>query len=399
MVASVVIATSASTWWAMQSNIRYYILLDLKVYLGAIRAWLVDGRPLYEFGFPAIDGTLTFAYPPFAAIVLSPLAIFDIPTTVVLFTQISLLALAAAVWWLVLPMVNKYRWNALYVWALAVPVAFALKPVWLTVGIGQINLVLLLLVLTDFVLLYNKSRFAGIGIGLAAAIKLTPLLFIVYLVTTRRWRATLTAAGTAVAATAVGFIVLPSASWYYFSELVFNIKSISNMGRSPNQSLAGVVARVTGEAVAPTLPWLALAVPVLVFAMWRARRLYGRGADLAGFAVVGLTTCLVSPISWSHHLVWVVLALAVLVNAAAQRPGIWRYGWSAAALGTFVLFASQLTMQYGDLVSQQQHNSLPVALVVNAYLIGMLLLVILLPGPSDRELKSSDSGQRIAVPA
>jgi hypothetical protein len=56
-------------------------------------------------------------------------------------------------------------------------------------------------------------------------------------------------------------------------------------------------------------------------------------------------------------------------------------------------------MQYGDLVSQQQHNSLPVALVVNAYLIGMLLLVILLPGPSDRELKSSDSGQRIAVPA
>ncbi len=398
MVASAVIAISASTWWAMRNDIRYYILLDLKVYTGAIRAWLIDGQPLYDFGFPAADGLLTFAYPPFAALVLSPLAIFDTSTTIVLFTQTSLLALAAAVWWLVLPLVNKYGWNALYVWALAVPAAFALKPVWLTIGIGQINLILLLLVLTDFVLLYNKSRFAGIGIGLAAAIKLTPLLFIVYLASTRRWRATLTAAVTAAAATAVGFIVLPSASWYYFSDLIFNVKSISNMARVPNQSLAGLVARIDGVTVTPTLPWLALAIPVLIFAVWRARRLYSRGADLAGFTVVGLATCLLSPISWNHHLVWIAPALTVLVNAAVEWPGIRRWIWSTVALGTFVLFASQLTMHYGQLVPQQQHNSLIVALAVNAYLIAMLLLVVILPGPSDRAANNSASSQDFKAP-
>lgn len=122
-------------------------------------------------------------------------------------------------------MVVKYGWNQLYVWVLAVSAALALTPTSLTIALGQINLVLLALVLTDFALLRSKSRYAGIGIGLAAAIKLTPLLFIVYLAATRRWRATLTAALSTAVATGVGFVVLPAQSWRYFSSVVFHVKA------------------------------------------------------------------------------------------------------------------------------------------------------------------------------
>ncbi len=393
MVASALIAITASTWWAVRNSMLSHGVLDLRVYMGAVRARFIDGESLYDFGIPAPDGALGFAYPPFAAVFLSPLAAVAPTTAVVLFTEVSLLALGAAVWWVVRPMVERHGWNPLYVWVLAVAAAFPLKPVWLTIGIGQINLVLLVLVLTDFALLRGKSRFAGIGIGFAGAIKLTPLLFIVYLAVTRRWRAAFTAAASAGAATLLGFAVLPSESWrYFFGGLIFDVEGISNAARTPNQSLSGLVARITGEAVAPTLPWLLLALPALAFGLWQARRLFRHGNDLAGFTVIGLTTALVSPISWTHHLVWIVPALAVLLGAALARSGPGRYLWLGVGLGTFALFASQLTMRYGDLVLASRHNNdLVVAFSVNAYLIAMLLLVVFLPARTD--LGDDPSGQ------
>ncbi|MGH3428258.1 MAG: glycosyltransferase 87 family protein, partial [Mycobacteriales bacterium] len=241
------------------------------------------------------------------------------------------------------------------------------------------------LVLTDFILLHRKSNYAGIGIGLAAAIKLTPLLFIVYLVTTRRWRPSATATATTAAATLLGAIALPSESWRYFTDLMFNVESISNAARSPNQSIGAFLARVAGDTTPPTLPWLVLVVPVAAFGLWRAYHAYRQGADLAGFTIVGLTTALVSPISWTHHLVWVIPALVVLVSAAVESTGIRRYLWGTTALGMFALFASRITMRYGDLASPTQLNRVGVLVIVDAYLIAILLLVALLPFPRDKK--------------
>ncbi len=152
------------------------------------------------------------------------------------------------------------------------------------------------------------------------------------------------------------------------------------MARVPNQSLAGLVARITNESVAPTLPWLLLVLPVLALALWRARHLFQRGNDLAGFTVIGLAAALASPISWTHHLVWIIPALAVLVSASISYSGFRRYLLCGVAIGTYVLFATQFTIRYGDHVSASQLAVPHIWLTANAYLLAMLLLVALLPG-------------------
>ena len=58
--------------------------------------------------------------------------------------------------------------------------AFAVEPVWHTVSFGQINLTLAALVAID-VCRWRGSRYGGMLAGVASAIKLTPLIFVLYL--------------------------------------------------------------------------------------------------------------------------------------------------------------------------------------------------------------------------
>ncbi|PZS11144.1 MAG: hypothetical protein DLM55_02490 [Acidimicrobiales bacterium] len=391
--ATIVVCVMLSTAWTLHSGLLTHYAYDLNIYRGALQYWLFDGGALYDFS----TGPFSFVYPPFAAVLLSPLAFNSTGTAFIFVTEVSLCALGAATWFSIFPMAKKYSWNRLYVWALAVTLSLALTPIWITIGLGQINLILLFFVLADFTLLRANSRFAGIGIGLASAIKLTPLLFIVYLAATRRWRAMFTAIGTGMAATLIGFIILPKDSWRYFTHEIFHARNINNMLRSVNNSLTGFIARTLYEPVAPTVLWLALSIPVVIFALWRARKAYLQGADLAGFAIVGLAAALVSPITWIHHLVWVLPTVVVLVNAAMSSRGTRRWLRLSVAAGVFMLFSSSITMRYGDTPSEETLQQWRAVLLVNAYIIAMLLLVIFLPAARDNSetfLEEGNSGKQ-----
>ncbi len=383
MVVTAALAALASTIWAIHQGLYNYPL-DITIYHGAMNWFWNHDQPLYGFHMGSGAEPLSFVYPPFAAVFLAPLSLFKLsPMAITLFTQASLGALALSIWWLVTPLVKHTRWNKVYVWALATAGVFALGPVYRTVELGQINLFLVAFVVADFILLSRGSRWAGIGIGIAAAIKLTPALFIIYLLVTRRWRATIVATAAAAGATLVGFLLVPQASWLYFTEYMWDTTRTSIGQRINNQSLAGLIARINDTPYAPTSVWLALAIPVAVFALWRARRAQRRGADLAGFSIVGLATCLVSPVSWVHHLVWIAPALIVLVMAAAHATRLLhRLMWATAALGTFALFSIRLEF-YGDYPPFPTWT--PERWIgANAFLLCMVLLIIFLPTPPDR---------------
>jgi alpha-1,2-mannosyltransferase len=208
----------------------------------------------------------------------------------------------------------------------------ALEPVRDTFSFGQVNLLLMVLVYADLPLLSRGSRLAGVGIGLATAVKLTPALFIGYLLVARRYRAAAVAAGTTAAATLLAALVMPGASRVFWTEALWNTGRVGLLGYVSNQSLRGLVARLyqTGGG----LFWALAAAVALVVWAYRVRQ---AGDDTVGFALTGVVACLVSPVTWVHHLVWLVPALVLLADAGLTRAG---RGRLAAAVVIFVLLVS-----------------------------------------------------------
>jgi alpha-1,2-mannosyltransferase len=206
--------------------------------------------------------------------------------------------------------------------------ALWLEPVYMTLYFGQINLVLLVLAMIDLAL-PDSCRWKGIGIGIAAGMKLTPLIFIPFLLASRRIRAGLVALATFAVTVAVGFIVLPTASHdFWFRNLA------SHAGFTlQNQSIDGIVLRLLPGGSAAHAIWLVSAFGVAVAGLTVAALASRRGYELTGIVVCAVTGLLISPISWTHHWVWAVVPGLALVVAGERRGR----NWIARATGTTVL--------------------------------------------------------------
>jgi len=175
-------------------------------------------------------------------------------------------------------------------------------------------------VLSDaWLLSTGRGRRAGVGIGLAAAIKLTPALFIGMLLLARRWRAAAVATAVAAAATALAAWVAPDASRFYWTDALWDTDRIGHLGYVSNQSLQGVLARLAAPGEPNKALWAATAVLVLCVWAWRTSRAVADEDWTAAFALTGLTACLVSPITWVHHLVWLLPSFAVLLRRRRLR--------------------------------------------------------------------------------
>jgi alpha-1,2-mannosyltransferase len=165
--------------------------------------------------------------------------------------------------------------------------------------LGQINLVLLALVVGDL-LAAKQSKWAGIGIGLAAGLKLTPALFIVYLLVTRRIRAALVAIGTFAGTVALGFAVAPSDSITYWLHGRFD--DVNRISHDPlaNTSVHGLLVRLHAPGTLASIAPVAIAAIAIVISAMA----YRRGQTVLAVAIVGLASAAASPFSWSHHWVW-----------------------------------------------------------------------------------------------
>ena len=335
---------------------------DLRIYYRAINYWRHGQGNLYDFHNPPLG--LGFTYPPFAALALTPLAV--LPWTVAQWAmKLATVAVALlVVYWFVDQVARRHGWTRWFTWAVAGILVSAFEPFRETLSFGQVNVLLLGLVLADFRLLIGRgSRFGGAGVGLAAAVKLTPGIFILYLLITRRTRAAVTAAATAAAATLLAFPVAPRESVLFWTGLLWNTDRVGSPAFVSNQALFGFAARVS--CAHATVVWLVLVLPVGGVWAWRVRHAIRVGDGDAGVALTAVAGCLVSPITWIHHLVWLLPALPLLADrslAARRRPTLGLAG------ALYVLLCSRLVWHFPDSV-----------LLGNAYLYASLVLLVALP--------------------
>jgi len=288
-------------------------------------AAVLHGGSLYRLR----AGALPFTYPPFAAVVFTVLAAIPRDAAVALLTAASTVALPVMLYLaLRLPRPGGPAAAGRSAWAAALAVAAAaiwLDPATAALGYGQVDIVLALAVLYDLAL-PDTSRWKGVAIGLAAGIKLTPAIFAVYLLLTRRYRAAATAAAVFAGTVAAGFAVLPASSEWFWAGEFASPGRVSPVDDPANQSLLGVLSRTLHTA--DVLPlWLPLAAAVAATGLALAAAAGRRGDEAAGFSLCAVTGLLVSPISWTHH--WVIAIPALLVAGTAVS-GARRAGQTAA---------------------------------------------------------------------
>jgi len=304
------LATTVTVFTATVPLLRDWF--DLRVYYGTVHTWLHHGGRIYDYHVPGT--TYGFTYPPFAAVSMAPMGYLGLGTAIAAALILNMVALAAVLRILAGPGWRRYGW---FGWTLVACGLALFEPLRDTFSFGQVNLLLLALVLGDgWLLSTGRGRWAGVGIGLAAAIKLTPALFIGLLLVARRWKAAAVATAVALAATGLAALVVPGASKFYWTQAMWDTTRVGRLDYVSNQSLQGVLARL-GETGRPL--WATVVLPVLGVWGVRVRRAVVAGDWTAAFALTGLTACLISPITWVHHLVWLLPSFAVLVRAGHRR--------------------------------------------------------------------------------
>lgn len=308
--------------------------IDVDVYrLGA--GMLVDGRALYGELPPTRVGLgLPFTYPPIAAILFLPFAWMSLSAAGLTITVLSLAALVAVIA-IVVAAVGVDPADRLRVGTVVLAVALLLEPVVSTLDFGQINLLLMLMIVADC-LLPRTWWPRGLLLGIAAAIKLTPLTFVLFFLLRRDLRAIVMTAVGFLVTTALAAAALPSDTIEYFGRTLLNSDRIGTPAYVTNQSITGMLARMEVGEGTRTIVWFVLCLVVLAVTIVAVRRCFAADRPVLGLAAVALAGMLCSPVSWSHHWVWViVLVVALLADArAAGRllPAVWAGVWVMATV-------------------------------------------------------------------
>nr|WP_240634730.1 glycosyltransferase 87 family protein [Streptomyces dengpaensis] len=296
-------------------------------------AAVLNGVDLYAF--TVTEWHLPATYPPFAALLFVPAAWIPPVALKLAFVAGNVVLLA-----LLVRLSCRLAGIAMSRPAVCAATALALwlEPVFQTVLFGQINLAVACLILWDLTR-PPGTRGKGIALGIAAGVKLTPAVFIAYLLLTNRRRE----AGAATAAFAgtvlLGALALPAASVDFWTRRLYETDRVGKAWIVDNQSLQGLIARALGDP-APGPAWAVPALAVALAGMWLASR--ARTGRRRGILVTALTALLVSPISWSHHWVWCVPLIAVLY---AER----RLRLAAAVTALFTARTLWLIPHQGDL--------------------------------------------------
>lgn len=301
--------------------LREYDFFDLRIYRDATHV-VGSGRPLYK---AHLRRGLGFTYPPFAVLAMLPLSWLSLfhSEEAVTFGNIVLVAVAthAAV-----RLSRQQEGRARAGW-IAAAVALWAEPIVSTIGYGQIDLLIAALVTVDLVYGRN-SRAAGVGIGLAAALKLTPLIFIPYLLFTRRGRMAGRAMATFALSIVVAFIAMPRDAGEYWGGAVFDVSRVTGRhhlsgGGPANQSLRGALLRFFPDMSHVSVVWLPCCLIVACLGLLLAVRVARRGNESYGFLLTAITGLLISPVSWTHHWAIVVPVVLAMVMSVEDRGTRW----------------------------------------------------------------------------
>lgn len=380
----VALAAYAMTVLAHPNNM--WVMSDLRVYRwGGLLARHSDS--LYD----KTIGGFGFTYAPFAAVIFAGLSVLPMAALRWLMTVAGAVSLVTSVG-LAWRMLGHRRGPALLGATLLVAAAALwTEPVQKTLWFGQINLILMALVMADL-RQDDRSRWKGIGIGIATAIKFTPGIFIAYLVLTRRFRAAAVSVAVVLLTIAVGFAALPHESGEFWGKRLFMAPGrVGPVDWVGDQSLNGMLVRLLGGENAARPYWLGAALVVGVCGLVLAARESRRGHELTAVVTCALTGLLISPISWSHHWVWIAPALVLIAHPMVRplrRSWIWIVGGLAleALFGAWIFAVSRLpalpeglirTVPFG--AHREQHWDGMQLLIGNLYVLtGLAALTALL---------------------
>jgi len=301
-------------------------------------------RPVYHphLASPLYDRLLyngePFDYPPFAALPFALMSYLPLRALAKLAALADIIALVWAIW-VTFGALGYRRWAGRLGLTLIVAAAvFFTEPVQRTMYLGQVEIVLMALVMWDMCQ-PDDRWWKGAGVGIAAGIKLLPLLFIPYLLLMRRFRQAAVAAGAFAATLIVGFIVLPrdSEQWLVHG-LFLKANDHIDLHWSGNQSLMGILLRSVGPQV--HAEWLAISAVVIILGTAGAVLLDRAGYRVAAVLMIALITLLVSPLSWDDHWVWMAVAVPVLIHQGLRARGAPRWAWLGLAAAFTAVFAA-----------------------------------------------------------
>jgi alpha-1,2-mannosyltransferase len=356
--------------WRLLHHAPYRI--DIDVYRMGGRAW-VDNQPLYtgSTSFHTQGGIdLPFTYPPLAAVAFAPFALLTLPAASIVITALTLVLLVVStvivltrlqVWadgpntsgvttepaWL------RRTWLAL---AIVAPAAVYLEPIRSNFEFGQINVVLMTLVLADCVTRRTPWP-RGLLLGLAIALKLTPAVFLVFFVLRRDIRAVLTTMASFVLATLLAFALAAGDSWEYWTATVHDTDRIGTPTLNTNQNIAGMLARLGVTGGTHFVLWTLACFAVLGVTVWAGRRVLrtAAGNPTDGPAVVLTLICValfglvVSPVSWSHHWVWALPTVVATAVVGYRRRSAALAAVTAAGLALMIWTPIDLMAEHHEL--------------------------------------------------
>jgi alpha-1,2-mannosyltransferase len=356
-------------------------MVDLNVYrTGGLS--ILRGQPLYTM-LTQPPQLLPFTYPPAAALFAVPLALLPWPAAQLVWVPFIYGPLAVVIWFVFAPLLRRAGRLRAVVFAVVFAACAYLFPMRDEMRFGQVDMVLLAMAVADCAA--SAPRWPrGALVGLATAIKLVPGVFIVYLWLSGRRRAAITAVIAALAWTLGAWLVLPRDSVTYWTSVIFESGRLGSNSGTSNQSLRGMLLREFLPGQVPAAVWVAVALAVAVAGFALARRLARESRETEGIAVTALLGVLLSPVSWIHHFLVVVVVIgAILADGRSSRR-------AAVAAGTAVFFALTIPWWGHSLLGQQDVPKLAARVVEDAFGIAALVLVVILA-------RLRDAGQRVPV--
>jgi alpha-1,2-mannosyltransferase len=376
------IAMSVLLWMFVALHLAYRgssrLPLDFQVYRDAARNML-HGRSTYLTHFTFKH--LNFTYPPFALLLFSTLAVVPATVAVALWWTLNLIALVAFVFF-AFQSVTTLPLRVLLPASLVITSASCLwmEPVRSSLAFGQINFLLMLAVIVDIIAVRSPVR--GVLVGLAAAVKLTPLIYIAYFFVTMKTSSIVRAVGAFVVATLIAWLVLPSDSATFWLHQAFSPGHKGGAKGNINQSLFGFLGRFsTSLGSSMIVLWLALSLVTFALGVYCARRYVADQRFIEALLALALTEVLISPISWPHHWSWIIL-LPVLLIARWGRDR-----WVDAAMA--VLLGVSVFAPYRLFHHHHHHRIVPPVLPGYSLLFaGIILLVVMGCTELRRQLQS-----------
>jgi alpha-1,2-mannosyltransferase len=375
--------------------------VDLQVYREGARA-LVTGFPLYDLRTDQPQ-FLPFTYPPFAAFTALPLLLAPFGVIGWVWTALQY----ALLWYIVgvafAPLLHRFGARAGLAQGVIAAAGVWLLPVAEGVRFGQVNAVVVALCLWDLTRRTGPVQpgpaggrrswagGSGIGVALAAAVKLTPGVFWLHWAVARRWRVLAVSLGTAALVTVVSGLLMPPATATYWTDALLDPDRLGPNAGTSNQSLRGVLLRLGPEpGPAASALWLGCVVLVLAGGLALSRRFDRLGRPVAVVATIGMVAFLISPVSWVHHMYWGVVVLGALLGDGRDRRRI------AVTLTGAVLLWIRLPWWGANLMADDEVPRVIARLVQNSYswwaVLSLVALWLLVARPAGRRADASAGG-------